>query len=98
MSSFTIHNHFAALSLPDLQELKEDNSKSLTKAVSSVENDEIEAHDQDKSMMIFSKHQIDKVSKNHTDRFPETIKVSLIVAHPNQLQEEASSVPTGIER
>jgi len=96
LSSFTIHNRFAALSLPDLQELNADNSKSLTEAVSSVENDEI---DQDKTMMIqLSKHQIDKVSKDHTDRFPETFKVSLIVAHPDQLQEETSSVPTGIER
>ena len=78
------------------QELNADNSKSLTEVVSSVENDEI---DQDKPMMIqLSKHQIDKVSKDHTDRFPETFKVSLIVAHPDQLQEETSSVPTGIER
>ena len=78
------------------QELNADNSKSLTEVVSSVENDEI---DQDKPMMIqLSKHQIDKVSKDHTDRFPETFKVSLIVAHPDQLQEETSSAPTGIER
>ena len=80
------------------QELNADNSKSLTEAVSSVENDETVAHDHDKPMMIqLSKHQIDKVSKDHTNRFPETFKVSLIVAHPNQLKEDASSVPTGIE-
>ena len=82
-----------------LQELNTDNSISLTEAVSCVENGETVAHDHDKPMMIqLSKLQIDKVSKDHNNRFPETFKVSLIVAHPNQLKEEASSDPAGIER
>merc|ERR1712098_727693 len=45
--------------------------------------------DHEKKMMVqLSKLQIDKVSKDQTDRFPETFKVALIVSHPNQLQAE----------
>jgi len=101
LSSFTIRNRFAALSLPDLQDLNVDDSEFLTESASNVENGAIAVTDHEKKMMVqLSKLQIDKVSKDQTDRFPETFKVALIVSHPNKLQEDssASSVPTGIER
>ena len=84
LSSFTIRNRFAPLSLPDLKaELKDDEVAFLSSREESPQPSEVDGSQvlSGCAMSVrLSKHQIDKASRDSSDRFPEDFSVSLLVS------------------
>ena len=85
-SSFTLRNRFAPLSMPDL-------------ATSEVDKESSEKEDGEMrqgTAVKLSKHQIDKVSKDHKDKFPEHFSVTLLVSTPSDEDNLNRSSETGL--
>ena len=86
LSLFSTRNRFAPLSLPDLKELKDDESSVMTVDTEETHVNNLAPKEDVKGNEIsvtLSKNQIDKVSKDHSDRFPENFKVTLIIKKTN---------------
>ena len=85
VSSFTLRNRFAPLSMPDL---KTDTEEEEGASKNGSEGGGILG-----LSVKLSKQQIDKASKDHTDRFPENFSVTLFVSRPLEDSWEDSQQP-----
>ena len=86
-------NHFAPISLPDLKaDLSEENLLALASSCGNTSDDSGLNGDDDASpscriSVRLSKKQIDKASKDNSDRFPEDFSVMLLMSRPGQDEE-----------
>ena len=83
-------NRFAPLSMPDLKaDLSEEDLLALASSSGNSSDDSGLNGDNDASpscriSVRLSKKQIDKASKDHSDRFPENFSVTLLMSRPGQ--------------
>jgi len=98
-------NRFAPLSMPDLKaDLSEEDLLTLassgTSSDDSGHNGDDEASPSCRFYVRLSKKQIDKASKDNSDRFPENFSVTLLMSRPCQEEEpqENGACGGGVER
>lgn len=98
-------NRFAPLSMPDLKaDLSEEDLLALASGGNSSDdsghNGDDEASLGCRFSVRLSKKQIDKASKDNSDRFPENFSVSLLMSRPGQEEEpqENGACGGGVER
>ena len=86
-------NRFAPLSMPDLKaDLSEEDLLALASSSGNSSDDSGLNGDDDASLSCrisvrLSKKQIDKASKDNSDRFPENFSVTLLMSRPGQEEE-----------
>ena len=102
-------NRFAPLSMPDLKaDLSEEDLLTLASGGNSSGSDDSGLQGDDDASaspscrfyVRLSKKQIDKASKDNSDRFPENFSVSLLMSRPGQEEEpqENGACGGGVER